>query len=135
MQLGVRGKCVRVSDEHLAFGNRVQCIESRAGTVAHRDGERAVDVDHERRPALAERLVEIDDTSPIGRRVAWCDGMAGRDASLEVLARDFQTVAGSGETRERFVDQRRVPLRAILLRQEQQATSFDRFVIEHPSTF
>lgn len=114
VELGVRREPVGVAREQIAFGDRVELVETDAGPAHHGDGEGAVHVDDGGGRHLPQHVVEGDDLLPLGRGVARRLGVARSDGRLDVKARELLAARRAPEEEEPFGEKRRVPERTIL---------------------
>ena len=90
------------------------------GPSHHRHRDRPIERDDGRWRAGEQIVVVREDARPVGRRVGRRERMAGGDARLEMIGRQFAATGRPGERSQPGVDHRRVPQGAILRLQQEE---------------
>ncbi|MFK4085276.1 hypothetical protein ACI2LF_14280 [Kribbella sp. NPDC020789] len=78
-------------------------------TIGHREGDRAVQLDHRRRREPGQLGVQLGNPGPVGLRHIRCDRVTGRDRGLQLVRAGVAHGDGLGEDVEAFLDQRAIP--------------------------
>lgn len=107
-----------------AARDRVDGVERSLRAVDMRDGNGTVEGDDRRWIAPMQLIVMAQNAFPIGRSGIRRETMAGGNAGLQVVIAHVVTVRGGGEMDETTVDERLVPLRAILVVEPEKVAVF-----------
>ena len=97
-------------------GQSVDDLEPRLGPVGHRDGHRAVELDHRRGGQLREPAVEEGDLRPVRRLLV----MERRDRSLQLVGARNTQREPSLEGAPSLLDPARVPEVSILVGEQHE---------------
>src|SRR3954468_21675934 len=118
-QLGTRRMREAVVAQIAAIEDRVDERQSGRRTVAHRDGDGAIQLDHRRRVRSQQHLIEAGDLRPVGLGGAGRLGVERRDRRLDRI-RTRPCRERSPHQTHAFGDLIAVPQRAILIFQQDQ---------------
>jgi len=104
-----------IPSQPLTVLDGIQGFESSLRSVPLRHGNRAVEGNYRRRTNREERVVQSDDSSPIGRFGCCGPGVHPRDRDLEMILAQLRSSRGQLEDPLALDDERLIPAGAILL--------------------
>ena len=106
--------------EIAAIEDRLDERESGGSAVAHRDSDRAIQLDHRRWFEAHEHIVEAHDLPPVRRRGVRCLGVDGGNRGLQRVRTDLPRRQRALHKRPALVDLSAVPERSILRLEQNQ---------------